>query len=148
MTEYMDLLIDPSENTARVELFGGKFWVEIKKELTIGEATKLQNAGLKYLSPGEDDDGNMPAPGQASARNVRVSLDMAKPRIMRVLMHVIDWNLCDRRGKTLPITLSTLAQMRQPVFEALESAIDAHATVTVETDDSGKKSESTPSEVA
>jgi hypothetical protein len=109
--------------TTRVDLaYGGRaFWVDLKKELTAGEAARLDAAGFMR---GHQATRAVADPDEAKAE---ISVDWSTLTLAKVKTWLAGWSLADESGARLPISLDTLRALRAPVFRLIEQAVDRHA---------------------
>lgn len=98
--------VAPSTVRRELDVDGDTFWVDLKQELTAGEAHHLFAGGLAATGEGWDWQGVV---------------------FGKVQAYVVDWSLCDDAGAKLPVTLDTYRALRVPVFRAIEKAVDDHA---------------------
>lgn len=113
-----------SPETVRINLNDGpsgeKNWIEIKKELTIGEEKKFRAAGMKNVRPG----------GDASA----IEIDWSEMAIARVDAYLVDWSATrpDPKNKdkfvAVPVTPQAIKSLSAEDFEEIDTAIQAHMT--------------------
>ena len=93
------------------------FWIELKKELSVGDLKKLQSSGFRSMSQPDKD------------KEVELNIDYSALLFMKVRIWLNDWSLVDDKGKVLPRDLDTLKSLREPVFQLIEDAVDRHAEV-------------------
>lgn len=98
-------------DTARLELGDGK-WVEIRSTLSYGERMNLAKQAL-VAKPGPD------------GQYVGV-IDVAAYHLARLREYVVDWNLHDASGKTVPVSAATINNLTQEAADELNAALDAH----------------------
>ena len=117
--------VDPTEKI-RVDLTyrGEPFWVELKKELSMGEQKKVESSALHTMRR------NRQQADDEQSADINVNWDL--PVFVKVNTYLVDWSLTDDRGNKLPRTLDSLKAMRQPVFKLIEDAVDAHARAVEE----------------
>lgn len=96
-------------DTVRVTLANGD-WIEIKKELTIGEDRAFRAAGFKRVVPGVSG----------------LDVDWAAMAIARVETYLVDWSARDAKDKAIPVTPDAIRALAIEDFEAIDSAIQAH----------------------
>jgi hypothetical protein len=97
----------------RITLADGD-WIEIKKQLNVGEDRRYRAAGLKRLTG---------APGSASAS---VDVDWAELALARVTTYLVDWSFKDGNGKSLPYTSASVPNLSPESFEEIDQAIVGH----------------------
>ena len=115
--------------SVRKELLYGEheFWIELKKELTVGERKKLFSSGFRSLSQiegGKDED-------------VELNVDWDSMVFKKVQTFLLDWSLVDDKGNKLShqsiaggrgVSVDILRVLKPAVFAVIEAAIDAHVT--------------------
>jgi hypothetical protein len=106
-----------SPETVRITLKDG-FWIEVKKELTVGEQVKLDNAGMGRWTPG------------AAGRSIEI--DYAAMTMARVEIYLVDWNAKGPDGKDVKLSRSALEQLDTDSFVEIDEAIQAHIRAMVE----------------
>ena len=132
--ESVDLWVDPASNTVKVDLFGGQYWVEIRKLLTAGQELAIQQAGVSFVAQGkdtEDEEGHeLSHISQVEGvQGAKVGLNMARMNLAKALAYLVDWNFtAPNSTKPIPITKNNLEALNPRVFEAIQNAINEHAT--------------------
>ena len=96
--------------TARLELFGGEGWIEVKRELSYGERQRLAAGGL----------------GKMSTSGAEIGLDLERYAIERVLIWVVDWSLSDAKGKQVKIARDAVANLSGEVADEIDRALSEH----------------------
>jgi len=100
----------------------GQYWISVKKELNAGEDKQLSQGAFTKLTRLSQDDSS-PA----------LSMDLEAAAFRKVLLYLLDWNVPDKAGKTVDITVSPKAKMdalkalKPAAFREIERVIDAHA---------------------
>lgn len=97
-------------DTVRIDLANGD-WIEIKKELTVGEDKRYRTAGLKRMAPA------------TSTQRGEVDVDWAAMAFGRVCAYLVDWSAKDLNGKAVKITPATVESLVKADFEAIDDAI-------------------------
>jgi hypothetical protein len=103
---------------------GEKNWIEVKKELTVGEEKKFRAAGMKNVRPGAD----------ASA----IEIDWSEMAIARVEAFLVDWSATrpDPKNKdknvAVPVTVSAIKSLSAEDFEEIDTAIQQHQAAQAE----------------
>jgi hypothetical protein len=92
-----------------------EFWLDLKKELTTGEAKKIE---MFSFMRGRKVEG---------ADDVELNVDWADVVFMKVKTWIADWSLADDDKKKMPLTVESLRAMKSPLFIIIENAVDAHA---------------------
>lgn len=98
-----------------VDAKGGvvKNWVEIKKELSKGEATAMRSGGLKRMVQGSGE-------GETA-----VDVNWTDLALSRVTTYLTDWS-ANENGKAIKLTPKAIAEMCEEDFEEIDAAIVAH----------------------
>lgn len=97
-------------DTKRLPLSEGD-WIDVKVELTAGETRDLYGRMRPYVTPGE--------PNQLIAKEVGIA---------RLAAYIVGWSLLDKRGKSVPVTDTTIDGVDMETFQELLAAVDAHIT--------------------
>lgn len=105
----------------RIQLSNGD-WIEVLKELTVGEEKKYRAAGLKNMRQGaKDKDGNA---------EQAIEIDWEEMAIARVKAYLVEWSATeqDNKGRTVqvPVTLDTIRALAPEDFDEIDKAIEAH----------------------
>lgn len=92
--EPFDLFAD--EGTVRIFLDPEqRFWVELKRSLDFGEAGELDNSLVRgWQSNGSTN-------GSAAPDQMMAVVDVARQRLMRISLYVVDWYVEDRDRKPI-----------------------------------------------
>ncbi len=93
-----------------------KNWIEIKKELTKGEAAQMRSAGLKRMSQGRDE------------KETAIDVDWKALGLGRVMTYLVDWSAKDGNGKDIKVTPQAIAELCEEDFDEIDDAIKAHIT--------------------
>jgi hypothetical protein len=116
--------------SVRIPLKNGTDWIEVKKELTVGEEKKFRSAGMKNVRPG----------GDASA----IEIDWSEMSLARVEAYLLDWSATrpDPKNKdkvvAVPVTPAAIKSLAAEDFEEIDNAIQAH----IESESAAKKAKS------
>lgn len=94
------------------------FWVSLKKKLNVGEEKRVQTAGWRGMSSGQD--GGV------------MQIDWQKQTFARAEAYVTDWSLADDDGKKLPVTREVIETLNADVYKLIEQAIQKHVEDTEE----------------
>lgn len=106
-------------DTVRIEILDGAEWIEVKSELSYGEQQRLAGWGAQIAARARDEANDDPD-------DMGISLDWAKLNVHNLLMWLVDWSLKDAEGKPLPLTYSSVYNLRRKVGEAIDDAITQH----------------------
>lgn len=98
----------------------GDEWIEVKTELTTGEARKVARAGIGAykLKPGEP--------------VVEANIDFDKAETTRILTWCTDWSFVDFKEKPLELTLENLNNLDEEAWNAIIAALDEHSNERAE----------------
>lgn len=89
-------------------------WIEIKKELSVGDAKRIQNAALTFVAGERDEDR-------------KIGIDMHRATIEQVFTWLVDWSFRDSKDKPVRVSRQAIEALDQETFEEVESAITAYA---------------------
>lgn len=95
-------------------------WIEVKRELTVGELRRMQAAGITYMSGADT------AAASGDQSDVKMGIDMARMALAKAQAFIVDWNLRGKDGKEVPYKPSTVPNLKEAVFAKIEAAIDQH----------------------
>lgn len=113
-------MVGPDTDKLTFDVLGRETWIEVKRELSIGEQRRVDTAGFRGMSQGQkSDDGT-------DEKNSEIGIDWKSQTFVRSLVYITDWSLTDPRGNKLAIKMDTLENMRKPVYKAIEKALNAH----------------------
>jgi hypothetical protein len=93
---------------------GEKNWIEVKKELTVGEEKRFRSAGLTGMKPGAVSE---------------ISVDWGALAIGRLLAYLTDWSatkLVKGKPVAVPVTRDAIEALDQADFDEIDDAIQAH----------------------
>jgi hypothetical protein len=111
--------VAPKTEWVEFELDGRKGKLELKLELTVGEQRDVDTAGFKSV-------GNLGARKDDERSNPEIGVDWKAQSFARTLAYLVDWDLADDYNNKIKVSKATVESLRQPVYAALESAINAH----------------------
>lgn len=111
--------------TVRIELDfrGTPFWIELKKELTVGEEKRLYASGFRSVSR---ERGTPAAKAGEPVPEIEINVDYDAAIFMKVKTYLVDWSLTDDKGQKLPHNLDGIMALSPAVFAIIERAIDEH----------------------
>lgn len=98
-----------------------KFWIKVKKRLTVGEDRRIQTAGWKGVGNfggGRDANGDEKSP--------EINIDWRAQSFARTEVYLTDWSLEDDNHVKLPLTIATIEALDPSVFSLIEQAITTH----------------------
>lgn len=107
----------------RYDLMFGEhpFYIELKKELTAGEANRLKSSAFqrwrKSDEPKTDDTG--------MDMELNISWDVVA--FQKILIWLTGWSLTNENGDKMPRSVDTLRALRSEVFDLIEKKVDEHA---------------------
>lgn len=110
--------------TDRIDLGDGD-WLQVKHELTVGEAKAMRTKAFTYMS-GTPDAGDTDRADDEKAGDVKIGVDWRLLGLARVVAYVTDWNAKDGQGRPLPFSREALEQLTETDYDRIEKAIDAH----------------------
>jgi hypothetical protein len=87
---------------------GDGLWVQVKRELTVGESMAIQQALIKSVRA----DG-------------RVEPDLSQVWKANICAYLVDWNL-ERHGKRVPYSLDAVDNLSKQAWDRISSAVTAH----------------------
>lgn len=97
-----------SPETVRIDLGNGD-WIEVKKELTVGEEMRFRSAGLQKAN------------GKAE-----VDIDWTAMAFARVEAYLVDWSARGKDDKPVKVERSAIEALDSESFAAIDTAIQAH----------------------
>jgi hypothetical protein len=99
--------------TVKKYLKNGTDWVEIKKELTVGEDRRYRTAGMNRMRAEKTDSkGETPLPS--------IEVDFAYMAIARVEAYLVDWS-ADRK-----LNRASIEALAKEDFEEIDDLVQAH----------------------
>lgn len=103
-----------SPETVRIDLGSGD-WIDVKKELTVGEEKRMRTAGVRRVN------------GQAE-----VDVNWAEMALARVTTYLRGWSAVDEKQRPIPVTAETVQALATEDFEAIDAAIQRHIEAVAE----------------
>lgn len=94
----------------RIDLGDGE-WIEVKKELTVGETKEILSRSTKYVTV----DGSVVGVTDASVLDVEL-----------VLAYLVGWSARDEKGVSLPLSRATLLAQSRSNYQTISRAINKH----------------------
>lgn len=98
-----------------------KFWIKLKKRLTVGEDRRIQTAGWKGVA---NFGGGKNAKGEDTSPEINI--DWQKQSLARTEVYLNDWSLEDDDHVKLPLTRDTIEALDPDLFKVIEAAITTH----------------------
>jgi hypothetical protein len=105
---------------------GTKNWIEVKKELTVGEEKRFRTMGFKQMTPSsggeQSDKGGDPT-------DAKIDVDWARLALARVETYLQDWSATKTvkdKVVPVPVTRSAIEQLAEEDFDEIDKAIQAH----------------------
>lgn len=95
--------------TVRIDLDGGD-WIEVKKELSVGEERQYRTAGFK----------------RTNALSKEIDVDWSAMALARVEAYLVGWSATDDKGKPVPVSARAIAGLSVEDFEAIDAAVQKH----------------------
>lgn len=96
-----------SPETVRVALSDGH-WIEVKKELTVGEEVAFRTSGWKRMGKGD------------------AEIDWAAMSFARADAYIVDWSAKTPSGKDLKLTPEAIRSLDKTSFDEIDKAIQQH----------------------
>ncbi|HET9025197.1 MAG TPA: hypothetical protein VFN64_11530 [Burkholderiaceae bacterium] len=109
-----------SPETTRYHLANGVDWIDVKKELTVGEDKRYRMRGLKSMSGLGAKGSEAPERHNGEEREVKVDIDWEVLPIARVEAWVADWS--EKR----PFTRSAVEALATEDFEEIDALVLKH----------------------
>ena len=103
--------------TVQLNLDEGQ-WIEVKKELNVGDQKRLIGAGVKRSV--------IPATGLIGTE---IGWDY---EIERALVWIVDWSFRDDQQQKVAVTRSAVESLQIGVFQTIQNAISKHIETTEE----------------
>jgi hypothetical protein len=102
-------------SVVRLPLSEGE-WIEVKKELAIGELNKWRTASIVgYRQKNKD-------------AEPEFRLDMRAAGVARAAAYLVDWSFRDWNDKPMKYSVDALQSLSEADFNEIDAAIDAHVT--------------------
>lgn len=104
---------------------GEKNWIDLKKELTIGEKNAFRTAGFRQLTPGDDApaDGS---PKDPNAKDAKIDVDWKALSFARANAYLMEWSAKKSDGKDMPLTRAAIEALDEDDFNEINTVIEAH----------------------
>lgn len=106
----IDVKNEDGSITKRLERQTIENWIEVKKDLNVGDEKRLESFGFK----------------RAASQSEEVDIDWALRAIGRVLVYLVDWSAKDAKGEKVAITRSSIESLDTDDFDQIDKAIVAH----------------------
>jgi hypothetical protein len=100
--------------TVRLELSDGD-WIEIKKELTYGEAQRVAGSALSRVHVG----------GKAEAS---IDLEQETYQVLRLYTWLVDWSFAGKDGRRVRISKDAIGNLQSDTVAEIDAALTAHIT--------------------
>lgn len=91
-----------------------KFWIRIKKRLSVGEARGVQTAGWRGVKQ------------QGQEGDTEIAIDWKGMTFARVAEYLVGWSLTDDKENLLPLKVETLQSLDESLYDVIEKAISEH----------------------
>jgi hypothetical protein len=104
---------------------GEPHFIVVKRELSYGEEQALYGAMI----------GGVKASGKKGEADAEMGVDMKAFALKRFRTWIVSWSLTRKRGalaEIVPVSADAIANLRGPVAEAIDKALDAHVEVLSE----------------
>src|SRR5689334_15448688 len=102
-------------DVVRIPLKNGEDWIEVKKELTVGEEKRFRSAGLKHMAQADGE--------------TKIDIDWAAMARARVEAYLVDWSATKadpkNKGKVVAVkvTRETIEALAPEDFDEIDEAI-------------------------
>lgn len=104
----------------RVRLpLSGDDWIEIKRELTIGELKRVQTAGFTGLRP------------EGEGRDAQVMIQWHEVELARAEAYLLAWSFTDEDDHPVPLTRAAIESLNEHAFKEISEAIKGHLEQSV-----------------
>lgn len=90
-----------------------KFWIKLKRALTVGEQRRIVTAGWRGMTSG-------------SGQGTEISIDWRQQTFARTEAYLVDWSLEDDNHNKLPVTRDVIESLSEDVYGLIETAINEH----------------------
>ena len=104
-------VVEPA--VTRLDL-GGDAWIEVKRELTYGEAQELAGMALRVQG------------GMGRAELPSLQLHWAEFQIETIYRWLTGWSATDAQGKAIPVSREAIRALPQAMAARLDAAIREH----------------------
>lgn len=95
----------------RIDLSGGD-WIEIKKNLTVGEEKRIYGSTFSK--------------GQLGGGGIGVEMDLASYDLRKVEAYLLAWSAKDKDDKPIDVSYDAICALPSDVFDEILAAIDKH----------------------
>ena len=113
-------VVNPEEVKISLDWNGNKFWIKVKKRLSIGESRRM----LKSISSVRSQ-----LSKQVGANtNPEARFEWAEYSFARCEAFLLDWSLADENDSKMKISRENIEALEAEVFELIDNAIDEHET--------------------
>ena len=124
--------------TRRIDIGDGD-WIEVRAQLSAGEAKEMRTAGFTHMQQGDD------AAIEAGDGQVKIGVNWKRMSLAKLRAYLVDWNAKDGQQRPVPYSTEALAQLDEADFDRIEAAVNAHI---VELNDAKKKTASEKSPIS
>lgn len=99
-------------DVVRIQLGDGD-WIEVKKELSVGEEKRYRSAGMQRVS-------------QEAGRS-EIGVNWSAMAFARVEMYLTDWSAAyGEKGKAVPLSPTAIQSLSVEDFDRIDDAIQKH----------------------
>lgn len=124
MAIVSEFTVDPAlTDRLPVTILGKDHWIEVKRELSVGEQRSVDLAGFRRMSAGNQRAGQDAK--ETPERESEFKIDWEAQGFARAKAYIVDWSLTDTRGNKLKVA-DTIDKLKKPVFAVIEAALNAH----------------------
>ena len=119
--------VDPAVRRIDLLYRGTAFWIDVKQELSAGEARRIEASGIRsYSQPAGA--AALDAAGDALAQQMEINVSLELAMFEKVRTWLAGWSLTDDKGSPLQHqNIDTLRALRDDLFRAIDTAIEKHA---------------------
>jgi hypothetical protein len=103
--------------TTRLDLSDGD-WVEVKRELSVGERKKLEASPMNSVRPG----GNV----ARDPNDVEMGLDWGRYFLTKLQVYIVAWSFVDAKGQPVRVTPDAISNLDPESGEEIMDAITEH----------------------
>jgi hypothetical protein len=109
---------DPNSGTSR------KFWIKVKKRLSIGESRRMLKSISRVRSELRRD--------VKGTQNAEAQFEWTEYSFARAEAFLLDWSLADDNDTKMKISRENIEALDADVFDIIDNAIDQHETKSTE----------------
>jgi hypothetical protein len=103
--------------TERFDLADGD-WVEIKRELSVGERKKLEGSPLNRVYPGEN--------AAKNSADVEMGIDWGRYFMTKLQVYIVAWSFRDEQGNPVKVTPDAIANLDEDTADEIDQLLTIH----------------------